>query len=238
MRFAVIGDIHSNKYALESVLADINNKNVDFIVSTGDLVGYLPFPNEVIELVRKNKIIVVQGNHDKFIGESNPVTKEDLENMSNDDIQSNASSYFTNWTITDDNRKYLSNLPNKFTIDCNGLKILIVHGSPRAIDEYLYEDNENLKLLLESIEEDIIICGHTHIPYHFNFNNKHIINVGSVGKPKHGSSMSTYAIVEIIRREVKSETIQISYDLSKITESIKENRMISNKLINMLEQGV
>jgi len=238
MRFAVIGDIHSNKYALESVISDINKRNVDFIVSTGDLVGYLPFPNEVIELIRKNKIMVVQGNHDKFIGESTKVIQEDLAGISDNDIQSNASSYFTNLTITDDNRKYLSNLPDKITIDCNGLKILIVHGSPRAVDEYLYEDIKSLKSLLEAIDQDIIICGHTHIPYHFSLNNKHIINVGSVGKPKHGSPMSTYAIVEIINGEIKSETIQVSYDLSKITESIKETRMISNKLINMLEQGV
>lgn len=238
MRFAVIGDIHSNKYALESVIADINDKDIDFIVSTGDLVGYLPFPNEVIELVRKNKIMVVQGNHDKFIGESTLVTQEDLENISDEDIQSNASSNFTNWNITDDNRKYLSNLPKNLTMDCDGLKIIIVHGSPRAIDEYLYEDDESLKSLLESIDKDVIICGHTHIPYHFNANKKHIINVGSVGKPKHGSPMSTYVIVEIINKKVSCEIVQVSYDLSKIIDSIKENRMISNKLINMLEQGV
>lgn len=238
MRFAVIGDIHSNKYALESAIADINKRNVDFILSTGDLVGYLPFPNEVIELVRKNKIVVVQGNHDKFIGESTKVIQEDLAGISDDDIQSNASSYFTNFIITDDNRKYLSNLPNRLTIDCNGLKILIVHGSPRAIDEYLYEDKESLQHLLESIDEDIIICGHTHIPYNFSFNNKHIINAGSVGKPKHGNGMSTYAIVEVLDTKVDCEIIEVSYDLYKIIESIKENRMISNKLIKMLEQGV
>lgn len=238
MRFAVIGDIHSNKYALESVIADINDKDVDFIVSTGDLVGYLPFPNEVIELVRKNKIMVVQGNHDKFIGESTLVTHEDLENISDEDIQSNASSYFTNFTITDDNRKYLSNLPKNLTMDCDGLKIIIVHGSPRAIDEYLYEDEESLKSLLESIDEDVIICGHTHIPYHFNANKKHIINVGSVGKPKHGRPMSTYVIVEIINKKVHCEIIEVDYDLSKLKEAIEVNRMISNKLVNMLEQGV
>lgn len=238
MRFAVISDIHSNKYALESAIADINKRNVDFIVSTGDLVGYLPFPNEVIELVRKNKIMVVQGNHDKFIGESTKVIQEDLVGINDNDIQSNASSYFTNLTITDDNRKYLRNLSDKITIDCNGLKIVIVHGSPRAIDEYLYEDSEILKSLLESIDEDIIICGHTHIPYHFQTNKKHIINVGSVGKPRHGSSMSTYAIVEIVNEKVNCEILEVSYDLSKIKEAIKENEMISNKLITMLEQGV
>lgn len=67
MRFAVIGDIHSNIYALESVIEDIREKKVDFIVSTGDLVGYLPFPNEVIELIRKERVVAIQGNHDQAI---------------------------------------------------------------------------------------------------------------------------------------------------------------------------
>ncbi len=69
MRFAVIGDIHSNKFALDSVLNDIAERNVDFIVSTGDMVGYLPFPNEVIDMIRNNKVLVVKGNHDKHIAE-------------------------------------------------------------------------------------------------------------------------------------------------------------------------
>ena len=67
MKFAVIGDIHSNKYALESVLEDIKERNVDFIISTGDLVGYLPYPNEVIDLLRRHSVLSVKGNHDEFI---------------------------------------------------------------------------------------------------------------------------------------------------------------------------
>ncbi len=68
MGFAVIGDIHSNFQALESVLNRIKEDNVDFIISTGDLVGYAPFPNEVINLIRSNYIVSIQGNYDKAIG--------------------------------------------------------------------------------------------------------------------------------------------------------------------------
>jgi len=68
MHFAVIGDIHSNLYALNSVLYDIQNKDVDFILCAGDNVGYSPYPNEVIELLMGNKVVSIQGNYDKAIG--------------------------------------------------------------------------------------------------------------------------------------------------------------------------
>lgn len=237
MRFAVIGDVHSNKYALESVLKDINTKDVDFIVSTGDLVGYLPFPNEVIQLIRKYRVLVVQGNHDKYIAESNKVQEEDLIKMSEEKLQSNASSVFTNWVISDKNRNYLKNLPNRITIDCNGLKILVVHGSHRAIDEYLYEDRENLYELSKTVNEDILICGHTHIPYHLAVGKKYFINAGSAGKPKHGDPQATYIIVDVEDGEVRSEIIRVDYDIESMIKAIEDNKMISNKLIPMLKEG-
>lgn len=237
MRFAVIGDIHSNKFALQSVLEDINSKRVDFIVSTGDLVGYLPFPNEVVDMIRENRILVVQGNHDKFIAESELITDEEINKMTEEQIQSNASSAFTNWSITDENRNYLKNLPEQLRINCNGLKLQIVHGSHRVVDEYLYEDKEKLAELAKTLEEDILICGHTHIPYHLTIDNKHFINAGSVGKPKHGDSRAAYVIINVENGKVKSEIIKVSYDIESIIKVIEENRMISNKLIPMLLQG-
>ncbi|MBC2579037.1 metallophosphoesterase [Clostridium sp. DJ247] len=237
MRFAVIGDIHSNIFALESVLKDIEARKVDFIVSTGDLVGYLPFPNEVIDTIKQNKILVVQGNHDKHIANSEAVEDDKINKMSGEEIQKNASAVYTNWIITNDNRKYLKNLSQKINIQCNGFKVLVVHGSPRVIDEYLYESEDTLTEIAKSIDEDIIVCGHTHIPYHVVVEKKHFINAGSVGKPKHGEPLATYVIIDIIDKEVKSEIIKVSYDVEKIVRAIEDNKMISNKLILMLKEG-
>ncbi|MDF2612270.1 MAG: phosphodiesterase, family [Clostridia bacterium] len=237
MRFAVIGDVHSNIFALQSVLEDIKMKKVDFVVSTGDLVGYLPFPNEVIEAVQENRILVVQGNHDKLIANSNSIKDEIIESMKDEEIQRNASEIFTNWVITDENRNFLSNLPGQLRINCNEITILIVHGSPRDIGEYLYEDKHNLTELSKELSEDVVICGHTHIPYHYRINNKHFINAGSVGKPKHGSPQAAYVIVTVEGKNVMSETAYVNYDTDSMIKTIKKNRMISDKLIPMLEQG-
>lgn len=237
MRFAVLGDVHSNIFALKNVLEDIKNQKVDFIISTGDLVGYMPFPNEVIEMIRENRILVVQGNHDRFIAHSNTVGNEMIESMTAEEIQSNASAAFTNWVITNENKNYLYNLPEQLKINCNEFTALIVHGSPRDIGEYLYEDAHNLAELSKEFDEDIIICGHTHMPYHYRTNNKHFINAGSVGKPKHGSPQASYVIVTVEEKSVRSETAYVKYDTECMIKAIEGNRMISDKLIPMLEQG-
>jgi predicted phosphodiesterase len=117
MRFAVIGDIHSNLPALEAVLNRIKDDNVDFIASTGDLVGYAPFPNEVIDLIRSNHIVSIQGNYDKAVGNKELICGCDYSEPRQLELAS-LSIQFTNRTINDQNRRYLKFLPQQavFTI--------------------------------------------------------------------------------------------------------------------------
>ncbi|WP_252232106.1 YfcE family phosphodiesterase [Clostridium sp. ZBS15] len=238
MKFAVIGDIHGNKYALEKALIDINNKNVDFIISTGDLVGYMPYPNEVIKLIRKNNVIVVKGNHDKYISECNKISTEIINKMADLEIQKSASLAFTNWIISDENRDYLKALMNKLCIEHEGIKIVVVHGSPFLIDEYVYGNDNCLANIGKLVNEDVIICGHTHIPYFKKINNKYFINSGSIGKPKHGESLGTYVIVDILNGSVKCTIEKVEYDVELMIKDIECNRMISNDLISMLRKGI
>jgi putative phosphoesterase len=238
MKIAVIGDIHGNKYALKSVLEHIEKKDVDFIVSTGDLVGYMPYPNEVIDLIRKHKIIVVQGNHDKVIAESKKISLEEINNMSAQEIQKNASAAFTNWCISDEHREFLKGLCSKLVLEHADKKVIIAHGSPMRIDEYLYENEDHLEQISEKISEDIIICGHTHIPYFKRINEKYFINAGSVGKPKHGDSRGTYVIAMIEKEMVSCSIEKVEYNVNQIIQDIENNRMISDSLIEMLRQGV
>ncbi len=234
MRFAVIGDIHSNYYALESVLNHIDTQNVDFILSTGDLVGYLPFPNEVISLIRKHKVLAIQGNHDEAISQAPAVSTQELTNYTLDEIQAKASRLFTRWCLTEENHSFLKNLPTKLTLTCHGLRLCVVHGSPFKINEYLYEDLTHLGELAPQIEEDIIICGHTHIPYSAKVADKYFINAGSVGKPKNSGGLSTYVIIDITDEGVKTHIQEVSYPVDPLIVAIRDNDMISDSLIPLL----
>ena len=235
MRFAVIGDIHSNIYALESVYKDIQYKNIDFVISTGDLVGYMMYPNEVIEFLKENKVASIQGNHDKFIAKCKKI--EDISLYSVDDIQKNASEIYTNHILKHENRKFLKNLPEEIRIKKGKFNILIVHGSPRKIDEYLYEDGENISEIARDFEENIIISGHTHIPYIKKTDDRYFINAGSVGKPKHGNPKSTYVILEITEENFECKIQEVDYEYEKMIGDIRTYTEISDKLIPMIKEG-
>lgn len=236
MKIAIIGDIHSNKYALNSVMEDINKKDVDFILSTGDLVGYLTHPNEVIRILKNNNVLSIKGNHDLRVAESNPILLDSIDSLSSDEIYRKGSLAYTNWKITSDNRDYLKNLPNQLKLNFNGLSLIMVHGSPKEIDEYLYPDSKEVIELSKSISEDIIISGHTHVPYHIVKNNKHFINPGSVGKPKDRRYEATYMILDITDK-IMSTIIQVKYPLDALIKSIEANPMIPDHLIDHLKEG-
>jgi putative phosphoesterase len=236
MKFAIIGDIHSNKYALQSVLEDIQKKDVDFILSTGDLVGYLTHPNEVIHMLRDSNVLSIMGNHDERVAESNPIKIEAIQKISLDEVFRKDSLAFTNFEITSNNRAYLKNLPKYLRLSCNGFQLLMVHGSPRKIDEYLYPDGEKLIEISKSIAEDIIISGHTHAPYHLIKNGKHFINPGSVGKPKDRRYEATYMNLNVTD-QIQSNIVQVDYPIEAQINAIKNNPFVSNDLIDHLKKG-
>ena len=237
MKFAVIGDIHGNKYALMAVLNDINLRNIDFIVSTGDLVGYFPFSNEVISIIKNHKVLVVKGNHDEVIANGTKTDSSILDNLSDAELVANASRLYINSTITDENRLFLANLPTSLNLSCGKFNIKFVHGSPFKINEYLYEDDILLSQIADKIDENVIVCGHTHLAYHKEINGTHFINCGSVGKPKHGNSDSSYAVVDIKGDSLTTDIIKVSYNLSPLINDIKSNNMISDSLISNLLEG-
>ena len=236
MKFAIIGDIHSNKYALKSVLDDIKRKDVDFILSTGDLVGYLTHPNEVIHMLREANVLSIMGNHDERVGHSKPVALKAIESMTEDEVFKKGSLAFTNLEISTKNRDYLKNLPRYLKLNCHGFDLLMVHGSPNKIDDYLYEDGEKIIEISKNIAEDIIISGHTHIPYHVIKNGKHFINPGSVGKPKDRRPEATYMILNITDK-IQSNIVQVNYPIDQIINAIQENPMVSNDLIDHVKKG-
>lgn len=236
MKFAVIGDIHSNIFALESVIKDIKERDVDFILCTGDLVGYAPFPNEVIDLIRKMNVLCVQGNYDKAIGHHEAVCGCDYKDEKQLEL-AGLSVMFTNIMISEKNRSYLKELPSHLTLQTQDLNLLLVHGSNRKNNEYLHENSTAVIEVTKEITEDIIICGHTHIPYYKVINSKHVINCGSVGKPKHGNPNATYVVVTIKEKNVHAEILEIPYDYEKTAEAIESSDILPNDFAFLLRQG-
>lgn len=192
MTIAFFSDIHANLPALNAFFDDLEGIQPDMVYCLGDLVGYNVWANEVVNEIRKRAIPTIMGNHDEAL--LLPPKEGDRSNRG-----------ITRRIVTEENRSYLINLPRHlkltFQFGAEKLNILLVHGSPKAINDYLVDDYPEAEIskMMENENADVILCGHTHIPYHRTIRtgtkHKHIINIGSVGKPKDGDPRLCYAIL-------------------------------------------
>ncbi|MDU6483824.1 MAG: metallophosphoesterase family protein [Paeniclostridium sordellii] len=235
MRIATISDIHSNLYALNEVLADIEKRNVDMVVCKGDLVGYATRQNEVIETLRKNKVLTIMGNYDEAIGNFKIICGCDYPDPK-DAEKASLSMKFTSEETTDENKAYLRNLPKEAVISFNNKTIRFVHGSTRLINEYLKENSKEADEVMNNIDEDILVCGHTHIPYVKSYGEKLLVNAGSVGKSKTGSPNANYVIIDIIDSIVEVEIIEVFYDFEKVAKEIEENKILPNDFARLIRE--
>lgn len=241
MKIAFFSDIHANLPALEAVLADIDEQKPDFIYCLGDLVGYNIWPNEVSNEIRKRGIPTLAGNYDEGIGlhsdDCGCAYKTDEEKANGA-----VSISFTNEIVNDDVRHYLRNLPRHMSLQFqnNGeeINLLMVHGSPRRINEYLFEDRDEKSLIrvLEKAGADIMLFGHTHKPYHRKLSYeeegktacRHAVNIGSVGKPKDGDQRACYVLMHLDTSlskfdpdSVSIEFKRVDYDVEKAAKAVE-----------------
>jgi predicted phosphodiesterase len=185
--------------ALEAVLADIVCAEVAERYCLGDLVGYGPDPSGVIERVRATGDLVVRGNYDDGVGKR--LGSCGCYYGTPEDKAIGAESYArTDAALDDAEHDYLAGLPDDVRLDVDGARVLLVHGSPRAINEYLLLDRpeHNLAKLADIGEADVVCSGHVHIPYHRSLEGTdgrrvHFVSDGSVGKPKDGDPRACWA---------------------------------------------
>jgi predicted phosphodiesterase len=245
MKIALFSDIHANLPALEAFFKDVETRTPDAIYCLGDLVGYNIWPNEVITEIRRRRIPAIAGNYDFGIGRTGDdcgcAYKTD-EEKANGAI----SISFTNQIINANERAYLRTLPAhlkvEFQLNNDKLNLLLVHGSPRRVNEYLFEDREEKSMLriMHDADADIMCFGHTHKPYHRILTDnadgqdhyRHAINIGSVGKPKDGDPRGCYVLLtvndssSITRKDsILVEFIRFVYDVEKAAKAVENSRI-------------
>jgi len=187
-------------------------------------------------MLRESNVLSIMGNHDQRVAETSAITKTAINAMTTDEIFSKGFLAFNNLEITSKNKDYLKNFTKQLKLRCNNFELLMVHGSPTKIDEYLYPDSEKLIEISKKVDEDFIISGHTHSPYHLIKNGRHFINPGSVGKPKDRRYEATYMILDITE-QIQSNVVQVNYPIEELIKAIKNNPFVSNGLIDHLKEG-
>ncbi|MFZ5596031.1 MAG: metallophosphoesterase family protein [Bacillota bacterium] len=228
MKIAVFADVHGNLYSLEAVLKDIESKGIDRVYCVGDLVGYGPRPNEVVQLIRSKRIPTVMGNYDDAIGNMRLICGCDYKDEEFLRLGQKSIAW-TGENTGDENKAWLSGLPSEIRETFNGHRVLFVHGSPGALNEYLYENTseEYLDQLLKENSADILVCGHTHLPYVKKLASGLVVNAGSAGKPKHGNPNATYVIIDLTGDAPDSEIIEVEYDYEATAAEIEKSGLPS-----------
>ncbi len=198
--FALFSDVHGNLPGLEAILADIEQRSVPQTISLGDLVGYGPSPNEVALLVRDRGIPSLMGNYDQGIG----FETGDCGCVYKTDEQRAEGAVSLEWTqevVTAEVKAYLRTLEDHFTLATPAGDLLAVHGSPRRINEYLFEDRPEKAMarMADEYPYPAIFFGHTHVPYARPVGETVFVNVGSGGRPKDGDWRVCYAVVDPAR---------------------------------------
>jgi predicted phosphodiesterase len=193
----------------------------------GDLVGYGTFPNEVIEAIRRQGIPTIMGNYDLGVGYSSDDCGCAYRTATAKALGERSIAW-SNAHTTAENKAYLRSLPGHIPLRLVDFRIMLVHGSPRRINEYLYADrpDASLERVLDVAGADVLVCGHTHLPYHRVLpSGRQVINAGSVGKPKDNDPRAGYVTLRADGKHLDVQFVRVPYPVEQAAQAIEATEM-------------
>src|SRR5271170_4147381 len=235
MRYLILSDIHGNLTALDAALAAVKGK-WDKSLCLGDIVGYGPDPNEVIDRIREIGAVTIRGNHDK--AGSGLANAEDFNPVARN------AALWTREQLRPELREYLEKLPTgPLAVD----GFTIVHGASRDEDEYVFAPAQALDSLLEALSP-VTFFGHTHLQGGFTMRDDkvgvlhfkpagenqfapltieegttYLLNPGSIGQPRDGDTRAAFAIADLDNKLV--EFWRIPYDIEAVQKRMAEAKL-------------
>ncbi len=234
MQLALISDIHANLPALEAVLTDIDARGIRAVYHLGDLVGYAPWPNEVVGLIQDRRIPGVAGNYDSTVA-----THYKHCGCKYEDPRQEALSHESfAWTLeaaSVETKVILGALP--FRLDfrplgghLGGPTVILVHGTPTLNTLYWTSDRSDdfcLKMAGHAGAKagDVIAFGHTHLPWHREVGGIHFVNTGSVGRPKDGDWRAGYILLNVGEGKPTVEIVRVPYDVERAMTAIRTSTL-------------
>jgi predicted phosphodiesterase len=235
MRYALLSDIHANLPALEAVLEDLRGRaGIDAICHLGDLVGYAPWPNEVVALLARLGIPGVAGNYDSTVATGYEHCGCRYEDPAQEAL-AHESYAWTRGHVSPETRRALAALP--FRLDLRplgghraGPRLVLVHAAPTLNTLYWTADRSDEFCLTMARHAglaagDVIAFGHTHLPWHREVGGIHFVNAGSVGRPKDGDWRAGYLLLEVGDGRVGMEVVRVPYDVERAVRGIRESAL-------------
>jgi putative phosphoesterase len=215
LKLVVISDIHSNLDAFQAITWHLPPH--DGLLCLGDVVGYGPQPNEVIQhLQNLNPEVVLMGNHDYAVvtGDVAGFTHHAADAI-----------MWTRSHINHGNLNYLKGLLPSAKLKIDGTQMAFFHGSPKdPLSEYIFPgiSNSQARELIREGGASVVLLGHTHVPMVYPFEEQMLANPGSVGQPRDGDPRASFGILNTSNNHVSFEIIRIRYDVEPVAGKITE----------------
>lgn len=227
MKIAIISDLHGNYEALRSL-----PNNYDELWVLGDLVNYGPEPGAVVDFVKKNCAVVVRGNHDHSIG-------YDVDPRCNPRYQKMAelTRRYTASVLKKEQKEFLRQLPLNLEIERQDTRFYLCHAKPSdPLYRYCTEQSEEWVKELDQVKADVLLVGHTHIPFIRKIGDRTVVNPGSLGQPKTGKSDACYAVWEDGSFQLKSFPYAVDETVGRL-KALAFPQDVENDLITVLRTG-
>lgn len=215
MRIGLLADVHGNIHALNACLDRFRAAAVEKVLCAGDVIGYYPFVNEVIESLRRHDVIAIRGNHEAYLLGLIQTSEERFHRCSLDWVEEH---------LTPENRSFVSQLPARRAVELQGKRLLMFHGSPWSVEEYVYPDYPHFDRFAH-LDADLVVLGHTHIPMVRRSGTVTIVNPGSCGQPRDYNPQAAYGLLDTETMGV--ELGRVEYDVDAVCRGVADEGLWS-----------
>lgn len=227
-RIAVFGGIYSNYLALKTALNDMKKRGVDACFCLGDLGAFGPHPDRVFPLLRDAHVQCIQGNYDNSIG-------NDLSDCQcgytdpRDNHFARISYEYTLSHTSPENRRWLLDLPQQLRVQLGKYRLLLCHGSPRRMNEFLWESATSahfLEHLAHEFAADVILITHTGIKWRRQLSqDRHFVNVGVLGRPENDGRTSVWYTILEASPSLSVEFVPVEYDHRRLADEMRAEKL-------------
>lgn len=237
MRYALLSDVHANLPALDAVLEEIDGRTVDAVYHLGDLVGYAPWPNEVVARLAERGIPGVAGNYDSTVAMDYKHCGCRYEDARQETL-SHLSYAWTREHVTAETKRTLAALPFRLDLrplggHVSGPTLRLLHGNQVLNTVYVTEDRSDDFLAkmgagLTASPGDVVAFGHTHKPWHRVVEGIHFVNTGSVGRPKDLDPRAGFVLLDVNDSGIDVEFVRVDYDVERAARAILDSSLPSD----------
>ncbi|MBB6480452.1 metallophosphoesterase family protein [Spirochaeta isovalerica] len=237
---AVMADIHGNLPAFLAIKEDLQKRGIERVIVAGDMISDCPDSDEVLTQVRLSDWIVIKGNREQYFIDHCAGLLDHWTHA-----RQMSALMWTFDKLSRKNRAYIRTLADQKSIEIDGLSIRITHGSPDSLSELLYPDKEKERFgeVMDSIEEKLLICGHSHNQWFVEGKGKWALNPGSAGVHFNKGEGAQYALLRISRERPSAELISVPYSLKDLEKRFHESGLYrasphwSRSIIESLKEG-